>query len=208
MPNTIAVPAEHLVERQKWVIEEALRLEESLKLIDQEIHKLLWGDPDKGLDPHPYTEILMSLPFVSENIACTLIGVIGDVERFSTYKEFKKYLGASAENKQSGTSVTGTRQTYSGVRDARGVLYQLALIILANGQKHPTVFKAYYDRKVSEGMNKKKAIGHLCGKIAALIYTVLKNKVKYDPITHAKACGVELDNLYIKNNKRKTKLIN
>jgi transposase len=141
----------------------------------------------------------MSLPFVSENIACTLIGVIGDVERFSTYKEFKKYLGASAENKQSGTSVTGTRQTYSGVRDARGVLYQLALIILANGQKHPTVFKAYYDRKVSEGMNKKKAIGHLCGKIAALIYTVLKNKVKYDPITHAKACGVELD---------KTKLIN
>jgi hypothetical protein len=25
MPNTIAVPAEHLVERQKWVIEEALR---------------------------------------------------------------------------------------------------------------------------------------------------------------------------------------
>jgi transposase len=84
----------------------------------------------------------MSLPFVSENIACTLIGVIGDIERFSTYKEFKKYLGVSAENKQSGTSVTGTRQTYSGVRDARRVLYQIALIILANGEKHPTVFKA------------------------------------------------------------------
>lgn len=208
MPNTIAVPAEHLVERQKWVIEEALRLEKSLKLIDQEIHKLLWGDPDKGIDPHPYTEILMSLPFVSENIACTLIGVIGDVERFSTYKEFKKYLGVSAENKQSGTSVNGTRQTYSGVRDARRVLYQIALIILANGQKQPTVFKAYYDRKVADGMNKKKAIGHLCGKIAALIYTVLKNSVIYDPVTHAKACGVAFDNLYIKNNKNKPKQIN
>jgi hypothetical protein len=47
MPNTIAVPAEHLVERQKWVIEEALRLEESIKLIVKEIQKLLWGDPDK-----------------------------------------------------------------------------------------------------------------------------------------------------------------
>jgi len=208
MPNTIAVPAEHLVERQNWIIEEALRLEESLKHIDQEIHKLLWGDPDKGLDPHPYTEILMSLPYVSENIACTLIGVIGDVERFSTYKEFKKYLGVSAENKQSGTSVTGTRQTYSGVRDARRVLYQIALIILANGQKQPTVFKAYYDRKVIEGMNKKKAIGHLCGKIATLIYTLLKNNVKYDPISHAKACGIEPDNLYIKNNSTETKLIN
>jgi transposase len=207
MPNTIAVPADHLVERQRWIIEEALRLEESIKLIDQEIHTLLWGNSEKGLDPHPYTEILMSLPFVSENIACTLIGVIGDIERFSTYKEFKKYLGVSAENKQSGTSVTGTRQTYSGVRDARRVLYQIALIILANGEKHPTVFKAYYDRKVSEGMNKKKAIGHLCGKIAALIYTVLKNKVKYDPITHAKACGVEFDNLYIKDQINKIKLL-
>ncbi|MBT2659325.1 IS110 family transposase [Bacillus sp. ISL-18] len=208
IPNTIAVPAEHLVERQKWVIEEALRLEEGLKRIDQEIHTLLWGNPNKGVDPHPYTEILMSLPFISENIACTLIGVIGDIERFSTYKEFKKYLGVSAENKQSGTSVTGTRQTYSGVRDARRVLYQIALIVLANGEKHPTVFKVYYDRKVKEGMNKKKAIGHLCGKIAALIYTVLKNKKVYDPVIHAKACGIKLDELYLKNPDPKLLMVN
>lgn len=93
MPNTVSVPVEHLVGRQKWVIEEALRLEESIKLIDKEIHTLLWGNTDKGIDSHPYTEILLSLPFVSENIACTLIGVIGDIERFNTYKEFKNILG-------------------------------------------------------------------------------------------------------------------
>ena len=195
MPNTVAVPVEHLVGRQKWVIEEALRLEESLKLIDQEIHDLLWGVPEKGIRPHPYTEILLSLPFVSENIACTLIGVIGDIERFNTYKEFKKYLGVSAENTQSGTSVKGTKQTNGGVRDARRVLYQISLIILANGKPHPTVFKAYYDRKVEEGMSKKKAIGHLCGKLANLIYSLLKNNVKYDPVVHAAACGINLADL-------------
>nr|WP_252195843.1 hypothetical protein [Bacillus mycoides] len=43
MPYTVAVPVEHLVGRQRWVIEEALRLEESIKLIDMEIHNLLWG---------------------------------------------------------------------------------------------------------------------------------------------------------------------
>lgn len=206
-PYTVAVPVEHLVGRQKWLIEEALRLEESIKLIDEEIHTLLWGNVEKGIDPHPYTEILMSLPFISENIACTLIGVIGDIERFNTYKEFKKYLGVSSENKQSGTSVTGTRQTYSGVRDARRVLYQISLIILANGQKKPTVFKAYYDRKVEEGMNKKKAIGHLCGKIAALIYTLLKNGVKYDPIIHAKACGIKAEQLYGDNLDKEPQLL-
>lgn len=208
MPNTVAVPVEHLVGRQQWVIEEALRLEESLKLIDQEIHNLLWGVPEKGIQPYPYTEILLSLPFISENIACTLIGVIGDIERFNTYKEFKKYLGVSAENTQSGTSVKGTKQTNSGVRDARRVLYQIALIILANGKLHHTVFKAYYDRKVEEGMSKKKAIGHLCGKLANLIYSLLKNNLKYDPVVHAAACGLNYADLNKTNKEKEPLLLN
>lgn len=67
IPNTVAVPVEHLVGRQKWVIEEALWLEASLKLIDQETHELLLGVVEKGIQPHPYTEILLSHLFVSEN---------------------------------------------------------------------------------------------------------------------------------------------
>ncbi|WP_232700254.1 IS110 family transposase [Brevibacillus daliensis] len=196
IPNTIAVPVEHLVGRQQWIIEEALRLEESIKLIDIEIHNLLCGIPEKGIKPHPYANLLLSLPFVSENIACTLIGVIGDIDRFDTYKEFKKYLGVSAENTQSGTSVKGTRQTFSGVRDSRRVLYQIAMMMLANGKKKPTVFKTYYNRKVEDGMSKKKAIGHLCGKIANLIYAILKRGQKYDPKLHAAACGIEWDEAY------------
>ncbi|PEE35865.1 IS110 family transposase [Bacillus cereus] len=208
MPYTVAVPVEHLVGRQRWVIEEALRLEESIKLIDMEIHNLLWGDSEKGIDPHPYTDLLLSFPFVSENIACTLIGVIGDVDRFNTYKEFKKYLGVSAENSQSGTSVRSTKQTYSGVRDARRVLYQMSMMMLANGKRKPTVFKAYYDRKVEEGMIKKKAIGHLCGKIANLIYTILKSGQKYDPKIHAAACGIEWDEVYKLEEKQESVLLN
>ncbi|MGA5716480.1 IS110 family transposase [Bacillus bombysepticus] len=208
MPYTVAVPVEHLVGRQRWVIEEALRLEESIKLIDMEIHNLLWGNSEKGIDPHPYTDLLLSFPFVSENIACTLIGVIGDVDRFNTYKEFKKYLGVSAENSQSGTSVRSTKQTYSGVRDARRVLYQMSMMMLANGKRKPTVFKAYYDRKVEEGMIKKKAIGHLCGKIANLIYTILKSGQKYDPKIHAAACGIEWDEVYKLEEKQESVLLN
>ncbi len=74
-------------------------------------------------------------------------GAIGDVERFSTYKEFKEYLGVSAGNKQSGTSVKGTRMTFSGVRDARRVLHQMAMIIIAVNS-HPSVFSSYYHRLV------------------------------------------------------------
>ncbi len=45
-------------------------------------------------------------------------------------------------------------------------------------------------------MSKKKAIGHLCSKLANLIYSLLKNNVKYDPVVHATAWGINLGDLY------------
>lgn len=82
------------------------------------------------------------------------------------------------------------------------------MMMLANGKRKPTVFKAYYDRKVEEGMIKEKAIGHLCGKIANLIYTILKSGQKYDPKIHAKACGIEWDEVYELKDKQETMLLN
>lgn len=193
--NSIAIDAPHLVGRQKWIIEEALRIEESMKGIDDHIQELLHGNQNKGIEPHPYTDLLYSFPFMSDNWACTLIGAIGDVERFNTYKEFKKYLGVSAENKQSGTSVKGARMTFSGVRDARRVLYQMAMIILAN-KSQPSVFSAYYHRLVERKMNGKTAIGHMCGKIAKILYMMLKTGQKYDPQKHARDTGIPWNSVY------------
>ncbi len=55
MPYTVAVPVEHLVGRKKWIIEEALQLEESIPLIDMEIHSLLREDREKELN-HIHTQ--------------------------------------------------------------------------------------------------------------------------------------------------------
>lgn len=193
LPNTVALHVPHMVGRQNWLIEEAIRIEESRNQVDEYIHSLLHGDPKQGIDAHPYTELLFSFPTMSDGWACTLIGTIGDADRFSTYKEFKKYLGVSAENKQSGTSVKGTHQTYSGTRDTRRILFQMSLTLIS-GVK-PSVFKVYYDRLVERGMPKRKAIGHLCGKIAKLLYAMLKYNQKYDPIKHASDCGVVWNDL-------------
>ncbi|TKI55431.1 hypothetical protein E8L90_08215 [Brevibacillus antibioticus] len=39
-------------------------------------------------------------------------------------------------------------------------------------------------------MSKRKAIGHVCGKIAQVMYSCLKNNAMYDPYVHAKQLGV------------------
>ncbi|MDM5431156.1 IS110 family transposase [Bacillus mycoides] len=192
--KSITIDVPHLVGRQNWVIGE------SIKGIDNHIQELLHGNTSKDIKPHPYTELLYSFPFMSDNWACTLIGAIGDVERFNTYKDFKKYLGVSAENKQSGTSVKGTRMTFSGVRDARRVLFQMAMIIIAM-KKQPSVFSSYYHRLVERKMNGKTAIGHMCGKIAKTLYMMLKTGQKYDPVKHAQATGIPWDSVYDKRTK-------
>ncbi|MEJ8548860.1 transposase, partial [Brevibacillus borstelensis] len=189
LPNTVALPLVHVIDRQNWLIQEALRLQESLERIDENIHELLHGSVEKGTKPHTYTQLLYSLPVMSDGWACTLIAVIGDIQRFSTYKEFKKYLGVSAENKQSGTSVKGTRQTFSGVRDTRRILFQMALILIVK-RAGPNVFATYYERLVERQMPKRKAIGHMCGKVAKIIYSVLKSGQAYDSRKHAEACGI------------------
>ncbi|MFI8711412.1 transposase [Brevibacillus brevis] len=195
LPKTVALPLTHVVDRQSWLIKEALRIEESLSSIDASIHDLLHGNAEKGNPPHPYTNLLFSLPVMSDGWACTLIAVIGDIHRFSTYKEFKKYLGVSAENKQSGTSVKGSRQTFNGVRDTRRVMFQMALILIAR-RGGPNVFATYYERLVARQMPKMKAIGHMSGKVAKIIYSVLKTSVPYDPKRHAAACGVPWNEQY------------
>ncbi|MCM3562011.1 hypothetical protein M4D57_26475, partial [Brevibacillus borstelensis] len=49
-----------------------------------------------------------------ENVIQNNLTIDGFIFYATLVKEFKKYLGVSAENKQSGTSVKGTRQTFSG----------------------------------------------------------------------------------------------
>ncbi|GAV11698.1 transposase [Paenibacillus sp. NAIST15-1] len=111
---------------------------------------------------------------MSESMACKFIGAIGDIERFSTYLELKKYLGVAAENKISGTSVFKSRQTYEGVRNTRRVLFLMTLLLISPKISENS-FRVYYKRLVDLGMAKRKAIGHVCGKIAQVLYSCLKN---------------------------------
>ncbi|MEC2559183.1 transposase, partial [Bacillus cereus] len=51
--KSITIDVPHLVGRQSWIIEEALRIEESIKGIDNHIQELLHGNASKGIKPHP-----------------------------------------------------------------------------------------------------------------------------------------------------------
>jgi len=74
-------------------------------------------------------------------------------------------------------------------------MFQMALILIAQ-RGGPNVFAAYYERLLARQMPKMKAIGHMSGKVAKIIYSVLKTGVPYDPKRHAAACGVPWNEQY------------
>jgi hypothetical protein len=132
---------------------------------------------------------------MSDIWALTLIGVIGDVQRFQSCRKLKKFLGFSAEGSQSGTSLDKTRMSYSGVRDSRRVLFQMALVLISPNAP-PNVFRFYYHQLIlhrNPPMPKMKALGHVCGKIAQAIYGCLKSDELYDGAQHAKVGGLKIE---------------
>lgn len=202
--KAVIIQAPHLASRQKWLIDEVFRLQEAIHQIDEHISELLFGNEEKNLPAHPYTEILFSFPVMGNIWASTLIGVIGDVHRFSNFRQFKKYLGVSAENAKSGISIHKTRMTYEGVRDARRVLFQMSLVHISS-RSIPNLFCIQYKRllegrKALPPMKKMTAIGHISGKIALIIYGCLKSGKLYDTHHHAIASNLTLDN-FKKTNK-------
>ena len=116
-----------------------------------------------------------------------------------------KNLGFAAEGAQSGTSVNKKRLSYDGVRDSRRVLFQMALVLMTPKTKN-NVFKEHVKKLINGRKNKNlppmrkmKAMCHVCGKPAQVMYGCLKSESKYDLIYHAKACGIQWDKGFDEN---------
>lgn len=134
---------------------------------------------------HPYTPIIESLPVKSPIWTATLISMIGNIERFSTYAEFRAYAGWYPKIAQSGTSVHSSSLADDGARSLRNVFGQMAQILITPSIRS-TPFHSYYQRLVARGMKPSVAIGHMAGKLATVLYQCLKTMTPYDAEKHRK----------------------
>lgn len=182
LDSAIMIDVPFFVSRQRMIIDDIERLEQSISYIDSQIKEII--------DNHPYKHILWSLPAKGYVWACTLVGVIGNIDRFNNYKQFKKYVGFSVENKTSGISVRASRLSYQGSRLTRRVLFQMTMYLVSPlGGENP--FKVHYHRLVKRNMPRMKAVCNVAGKLAQVMYGCLKYNRLYDPILHSQAMQIE-----------------
>lgn len=171
----------HHLWRQGWLMDQLPTLEKAREELVSQLEQILVN--------HPYRPIIESLPLKSPIWTATLIAVIGNIDRFERCAEFKAYLGWVPKTAKSGTSVNTTGLANKAVRLSRNVLGQMSTTLLAPNVR-TTPFFEYYTRLVARGMRPAAAKGHMSGKIATVLYMLLKTMTPYDEKKHRKAMGL------------------
>ena len=157
----------------KSLISQIKQLKEQIEMLETEILSIL--KPDDST-PNTPADNLLSIPGVGPNTAACVLAEIGDIQRFSSCKDFIGFVGLYPRIEQSGTSLNKARLTNKGSRLLKHALYLSSVACL----KHNIYLKNLYNKKVSQGKVPKQALIVVARKLASIMYSMLKNNSTYD----------------------------
>lgn len=150
-------------------LEQILSLTERADLIEKQIASLL----------REFDTQLTAIPGVGTVLAATILSEIGDISRFSSADKLLAYAGLDPSVKQSGEFKSNQNRI-----SKRGSPYLRRAIWLAStvAVQCDPMFRAYYEKKMSEGLHYMNVIGHVSRKMTAVIFVVLRDGQPYQPV--------------------------
>lgn len=151
----------------KLLIEQVNFIENQIKDVEIQIKVLL----EKINSP------ITTIPGIGLVNAATILGEIGDINKFSNPSKLVAYAGIDASVCQSGEyQSTNNKMSKRGSPYLRRALIQAALIAAT----HDPVFKAYYQKKRAEGKHHLTCLGAVARKLCYTIHAILKNNCAYE----------------------------
>lgn len=141
-------------------------IEEQISQLDTKIADLL-----KRLNS-PITTI----PGVGTVLGATILSEIGDITRFATPAKLVAFAGIDSKLDQSGTSQDSVgKMTKRGSPYLRTALFRAALV----ASNIDPVFKAFYQKKRSEGKHHLTCIGAVARKLCYTVHAILSKNSPY-----------------------------
>lgn len=149
------------------MIEQLKFLEKQITDTEKEIKKIM-NDIDS---------VIETIPGIGPINGATILGEIGDINKFASPAKLVAYAGIDASVSQSG-EFEGTHNVMSkrGSPYLRKALFSAALV----ASRHDPVFKAFYEKKISEGKHHLTALGAVSRKLCYIIYAILKKNEPYE----------------------------
>ena len=109
-------------------------------------------------------------------LASTIIGEIGDIQRFNSPGALSKYAGCSPRERSSGKKTRHVK-TRSGNRRLNCAFHRMALAQISRMGNDKA--RAYFKRKISEGKSKSQALVCLRRQMVNLVWNMMKYKTIY-----------------------------
>lgn len=149
------------------MIEQLKFLEKQITDTEKEIKKIM-DDIDS---------VIETIPGIGPINGATILGEIGDINKFSSPAKLVAYAGIDASVRQSG-EFEGTHNVMSkrGSPYLRKALFSAALV----ASRYDPVLKAFYDKKRSEGKHHLTTLGAVSRKLCYIIYAILKKNEPYE----------------------------
>ncbi|PZL74901.1 IS110 family transposase [Enterococcus plantarum] len=138
------------------------------------------------LEKKMYTELgyqLETIPGINTVTACALVAYVGDIHRFTSPHKLANYAGVAPLHFGSAGKGKDVQNKSQGNRHLYSTLYFLAIqqIYLTNkGEARNPVYRAYFEKKISEGKTKIQALICIMRKLIRVIYAMMKKKAVYE----------------------------
>jgi transposase len=151
----------------KLLIEQINFIEKQVSDVESQMSELL----EKIKTP------ITTIPGIGDVIGATILGEIGDINRFSGGAKLVAYAGIDASVSQSGEyECMNNHMSKRGSPYLRKALFRAAFV----ASNADPVFKAFYQKKRMEGKHHNVAVGAVARKLCYTIYAVVKNNVPYE----------------------------
>ena len=150
------------------------QLIESIVMLDKQIE-----DIEKSIDIllKNTQSVITSVPGIGFVAAASILGEIGNIERFSSSSKLLAFAGLDPKVRQSGTFYAkSSRMSKRGSRSLRYTLIYAAWNVVRNNQ----IFKIYYEHKRSQGKSHYQALGHVAHKLVRVLFKLLSDNIPFN----------------------------
>ena len=134
---------------------------------------------EKQLKETGYYESITSIKGIGVVSAAMLIGEIGDISRFESYEQIRRYAGLNLVENSSGKHQGRTTISKRGRGLLRSILYRIAFTMVGHNEEIKQLYKYLTTRKQNQ-LKKKQAIIAVEGKILQIIYAVITKNEEYE----------------------------
>ena len=152
-------------------IEEAKLLEKQIKMTEQEL--------ERQLKETGFYESLISIQGIGIVSAAMFVGEVGDINRFDSYEQIRRYAGLNLVENSSGNHKGKTTISKRGRSLLRSILYRMAFTMVNKNNELKELYKYLTTRKENQ-LKKKQAIVAVIGKILQIIYALVTKNEEYE----------------------------